>query len=609
MITSAKPRLLAALSTVQYEQKASQGLLSAVEDAEASWDSLGSGPWMSTSQQDGVLRTLISGKVEVEERISSDTMIGAYDCLQTIVSSGKIHFDDLLGADDIINQTDRKNEVFRSVNQKFSLSQLFNSLNRENSRQASFAEDCENFILTLQENPISQDQLDSKRTSSSSHSVLARSLALRRLERALMNRRKASVDEEVDHKIYPFLLAMAHSSDPEESLLISSRCLGMLSLNYSSLQDTTLNTCADSRVELSKSLDDPLLSVKRTILTLVGKFLLSECSDTSLIAMKTAKSLLVSSSVKEILKTLDDETRGLLGPFGTADEKVKKETLKMSDFCAKHLKAKSGSSNRNSWCWSVKLWSCYEGDSCDVWIRNTVCSIISCCFDKDTSQEHQVSSSTQDFFRVCVGLSAVESSFAAAIFPGLIFSLLDGDVDDQNAAQSSIAIGSQNSQMHKVISRCFSGIISTKTGRSMSSQAIGIILNTLELLRSITEHRFRTSEHTKNQVGASRSNSSKSMSKRSRSRTNDTSSSTTSKRTNYKSLPDSPKWRGFPYGVVVKVDGLDVARACFKIKRYHSALYYAEMCMQNLVGTGKFFVDASRDTVLLEPQVVHDSKF
>ena len=609
MITSAKPRLLAALSTVQYEQKASQGLLSAVEDAEASWDSLGSGPWMSTSQQDGVLRTLISGKVEVEERISSDTMIGAYDCLQTIVSSGKIHFDDLLGADDIINQTDRKNEVFRSVNQKFSLSQLFNSLNRENSRQASFAEDCENFILTLQENPISQDQLDSKRTSSSSHSVLARSLALRRLERALMNRRKASVDEEVDHKIYPFLLAMAHSSDPEESLLISSRCLGMLSLNYSSLQDTTLSTCADSRAELSKSLDDPLLSVKRTMLTLVGKFLLSECSDTSLIAMKTAKSLLVSSSVKEILKTLDDETRGLLCPFGAADEKVKKETLKMSDFCAKHLKAKSGSSNRNSWCWSVKLWSCYEGDSCDVWIRNTVCSIISCCFDKDTSQEHQVSSSTQDFFRVCVGLSAVESSFAAAIFPGLIFSLLDGDVDDQNAAQSSIAIGSQNGQMHKVISRCFSGIISTKTGRSMSSQAIGIILNTLELLRSITEHRFRTSEHTKNQVGASRSNSSKSMSKRSRSRTNDTSSSTTSKRTNYKSLPDSPKWRGFPYGVVVKVDGLDVARACFKIKRYHSALYYAEMCMQNLVGTGKFFVDASRDTVLLEPQVVHDSKF
>jgi len=597
----------AALSTVQYEQKASQGLLSAVEDAGASWDSLGASPWMSTSQQDGVLRTLISGKVEIEERISSDTMVGAYDCLQTIVSSGKIHFDDLLGADDIINQTDRKNEVFRSVNQKFSLSQLFNSISSENSRESSFAEDCENFILTLQENPISHDQLDTKRTSSSSHSVLARSLALRRLEKALTNRRKASVDEEVDHKIYPFLLAMAHSSDPEESLLISSRCLGMLSLNYSSLQDTSLSTCGDSREELIKSLDDPLLSVKRTILTLVGKFLLSECSDTSLIAMKTAKSLLVSSSVKEILMTLDEETRGLLGPFGTADEKVKKETLKMSDFCSKHLKAMSGSSDKNSWCWSVKLWSCYEDDSCDVWIRNNVCSIISCCFDKGTSQEHQVSNSTQEFFRVCVGLSAVEPTFAAAIFPGLIFSLLDGDVDDENAVQSSIAIGSQNSQMHKVISRCFSGIISTKTGRSMSSQAIGIILNTLELLRSITEHRFRNSlEHTKNQVGSSRPNSSKSMSKRSRSRTNDTSSSTTSKRTNYKSLPDSPKWRGFPYGVVVKVDGLDVARACFKIKRYHSALYYAEMCMQNLVGTGKFFVDASRDTVLLEPRVVHD---
>lgn len=54
-------------------------------------------------------------------------------------------------------------------------------------------------------------------------------------------------------------------------------------------------------------------------------------------------------------------------------------------------------------------------------------------------------------------------------------------------------------------------------------------------------------------------------------------------------LPSPPKWRGVPFGVVLQLDGLDVADACFRVKRYYTALYYCEMAMNNVSRCGNYF--------------------
>ena len=198
--------------------------------------------------------------------------------------------------------------------------------------------------------------------------------------------------------------------------------------------------------------------------------------------------------------------------------------------------------------------------------------------------------------RMCQGLCAKEASFAAKLFPALIFHLLDSEGSQES---SDICIGSPTSEMNKVITRCFSRILrpTSNTHGEVAPQAITVILNTLELLRSITEHRFKVAssyykannKHLKNTIkqSASLSKSKKTCSKKRGKSSDHTTSDCVD--IDISSIGESPKWRGVPYGVVLRVSGLDVAAANFRVKRYYSALYYAEMSMNNLIGTGTFF--------------------
>ena len=68
-----------ALSCIEYEQKSSQGLLSACEDGQKSWDSLGEEPWKVSPKRDEVLKHLVASKALIEGKPSSDTMLGAYE--------------------------------------------------------------------------------------------------------------------------------------------------------------------------------------------------------------------------------------------------------------------------------------------------------------------------------------------------------------------------------------------------------------------------------------------------------------------------------------------------------------------------------------------------
>ena len=48
-------------------------------------DNLNEGQRTSSTESDGVLEHLIASKADLEEKVSSDTMLGAYECLRIIV--------------------------------------------------------------------------------------------------------------------------------------------------------------------------------------------------------------------------------------------------------------------------------------------------------------------------------------------------------------------------------------------------------------------------------------------------------------------------------------------------------------------------------------------
>jgi hypothetical protein len=590
-------KLISALRCLEYEQKSSQGLLSGFEEPN-SWDNLGEG-----DESDGVLKHLIASKADLEEKVSSDTMLGAFGCLEIIANSERVQIEDILGADDIIVRH-QKEDAIRNVNEKYSILTFFDSIHQRSTKikETSLTAECENFIRALNEHPISSDEFESS-SSYSSHAILARLLALRRLERALLAEHSiAQTFDKMLCDVYPLLLSICHSKEPEQSRVISSRCLGELNIAHM----PTLGQENPSSDMLDESLVDPTLSIKKTILISLGRFLLSDCAGTSLVAMKTAKALLVTPVGKECWQSLDGDVKGLLSPFNTHDDgKVRREAVRVSDSCMERLQSFTGCPDGDSWCWHDKLWT-LDGEerSCELWIREITSSIISCSFGKGS----KIGKGDQDFFRICQGLCAKEASFAASVFPALIFHLLDSEAREKcggesrvrDTIMSNIAIGSPTGQMNGIVSNCFTRIISPKSKHQVASQAITVILNTLELLRAITEHRFLTSpEHTRNKKSDVVEKSSSSLSKKRR-------SSNPSDAAAIDAFESSEKWRGFPYGVVLRVSGLDVAQACLRAKRYYSALYYAEMSMNNIIGTGTFFEDTAYDSSIHDKATMCD---
>lgn len=580
--------IVAALRCLEYEQKSSRGLLSGLDES-TSLDNLGEVPWRLSSESDAILKNLIASKADLEEKLTSETMLGAYGCLEIIANSERMQIEDILGAEDILIRN-QKEEVFRDVNEKYSILTFFDSIQQRstNTKEATMMTECEHFIRVLSEHPISFDEFESS-SSYSSHDVLARLLALRRLEKALVAEQHLAhtVDDNL-YTTYSLLLSICQSREPEQSRVISSRCL--VELNVSHISTLYQEVSKSSLVD--ESLIDPILSIKKAILTSLGQFLLSDCADTSLIAMKTAKALLATPVGKEYWMSLVGDIKALLSPFIVThdDGKVRKEAVKVSDSCMERLKYTSGCPDDDSWCWQDNLWT-LDGDerSCELWIRKITSSIISCSFSKGS----KIKKGDQDFFRICQGLCAKEASFAASIFPALIFHLLDSEARDECARDSrvrdvimsNIAIGSSTSRMNGIISHCFARILSPKSKHQFATQAVTVVLNTVELLRVITEVRFlSSSEHIKNKKSANTPRNSSAVSNRQRS--NNSSAS-------MNAFEESEKWRGFPYGVVLRVSGLDVAQACLSVKRYYSALYYAEMSMNNLIGSGTFFEDVA----------------
>ena len=578
------------LTCLEFEQRSSQGLLQDSETLEESVNTLGISP-----KRDELLKRLIESKVAVEATYH-ETLMLSFGSVAMMAKSGKMPLQDILGAQDMALQLDSEHnqDLFLEVNQKYSMTSLFSSIQHEDADAIpSLHVEAQHFLQIMNEYPISVGPFRAS-LSTSSTAVLqsiearARLLALRRLEKSLARHDSTHSSSELPAEVHNWLMKICYSLDPEESRLVSSRCLGEIN---SLGNDTTLTMPQQStsiQSQLSKHNGSPYTLMMTNILTSVGGFLVSDCAETSLVAMKTARALLSSGAGKECWKTLSDADQALFRPFVINDEGQQHTSVLLSDSCKEKLKARTARlGGSNLWCFSDGLWNLveYGEDSRELWIKNIVCAIISCCLGKDSKVRNK------GFFRICQGMCAKEACFAAEMFPYLIFSLLDADpreaCNEKSASArdlilSQTAIGTATSRMNVLISNCFSSLLNLKEEQmKLNPQAINAILSALEWLKSITEYRFLTADHQKNRTVTAPK---KSKTKKRR-----------SKGTEVDDIQPSPQWRGCSYGVVLRLDGIDVAKACFHLKRYFSAMFYAEMGMQNLIGSGSFFEQLSGD--------------
>lgn len=579
------------LTCLEFEQRSSKGLIEKSDEMDESLDTS-----EMSSKREELLKHLIDSKVAVEATYH-ETLMRSFDNVAIMAKSGKMSFKDILGAQDMTLQlhSDLNQDLFREISRKYSMASLFSSIKREDfDTIPSLQVEAEQFLQIMNEYPISVDSFRANATTSStaflqSIEAQARLIALRRLEKSLVRHDSTQSSVELPAELHNWLMKICYSHDPEESRLISSRCLGEIN-SLGSFATLTMPTQSMSiQSQLAKHDGSPYKVMMTNILSSVAGFLDSGCAETSLVAMKTARALLNSGAGKECWKILSDTDQALLRPFVTNDDGQQHSSVLISNTCKEKLKARSaGLGGANLWCFSDGLWNVveYGEGSRELWIKNIVCAIISCCLGKDSKVRNK------GFFRICQGMCAKEACFAAEMFPYLIFSLLDADPREASKEKSAsardfihsqTAIGTAKGQMNVLISNCFSSLLKLDAEQmKIYTQAINAILCSLDWLKSITEHRFLMADHQKN--------SSVIVPK-----TSKTSKKRRSKGADIDDVQPSPQWRGCLYGVVLRLDGIDVAKACFHAKRYFSSMYYAEMGMQNMVGSGSFFEQLSGD--------------
>jgi hypothetical protein len=185
----------------------------------------------------------------------------------------------------------------------------------------------------------------------------------------------------------------------------------------------------------------------------------------------------------------------------------------------------------------------------------------------------------------------VNHEFAATIFPGIIYDILETDsgdnyeeaVDLEHPQVRKYMIGGAFSLANQTLSRCFGSILRLVTIKCQSDQnivlhasalqALDIIVGTLDNLRVITEHRF---------LGTKVSRQSLSLIK---GRKYTKAGCSVSDELLYNKVPPSPLWRGRPYGVVLHLTGTELSQAYAASKDFLHALYYAELYADNRLGS------------------------
>ena len=402
----------------------------------------------------------------------------------------------------------------------------------------------------------------------------------------------------------------------------ASSCLGELcdqiSLSSNSFPETEFTSQGMLTSNNLEYIDqDPLMHIYIKVLSILSQFILHDNVNVAFQACETAQAVLntkdglnclhmhYDTDVKRILKPLVSQkeligTKTLL-PF-TKEEIEKKLTI-LSAYLGVE---KDKLINNKNWCWNEKIWCCWEDDDYQEWIKNLVFSILFCCYGDVKSNRilsgDGVANGKSDFFFACSSLALTDHEFAACIFPGMLFDILSHskeiEVKNHSIGESTlndVSIGMSNSIANEKFTSCFSHIIrefsvsdvEPNVGQAknkyeeelvVNPRAICLLLDAIDFLTKITEKNFVNSQfHKGNELFKVDKIGRESITG------NNALNAERDKNSDVK-ITASPGWKGRRYGVVLHLDGINIANACLLVRRYISGLFYATLFADNYFG-------------------------
>jgi hypothetical protein len=378
-------------------------------------------------------------------------------------------------------------------------------------------------------------------------------------------------------------------SMPEDARIAASRCLGEIQIE----SDYSNTDCGGDSAELdclSMAINsDRLLNYLQSLVVVVlAKATNHKDARTSMVAIDTLKCLLASRLGRSCIDMISDPvTTGILRQMVSNARPVLWNGLFLNRIESSRLRSLAPleyDEKSREWCWDDFFW--LRGPrtvSFESWICRLVSSLLVCCYD--IPAKFISNGNTSNFFALCQRMSYLDPTTAQAMFPAIVLDLLLRDgFDCANGFLDSVLvdtwIGRCDSQINIHFSRCFS-LVLRQCSQEHHLEAVELVVDILDMLRRLIQHRFVTSVNHK-------------MNKR---RSKEMKSSRVSLDGTGDVVEFDP-WRGAPFGVVLQLDGIVVANACIRAKRFEAAIFYAELFVDTRFGdpqwsSGRWGMDQS----------------
>ena len=479
--------------------------------------------------------------------------------------------------------------------QKEDLSSLIRSLLSELKHRISWMDSVSESPNTGSRDPVSGD--DNGYSLSLSQWMLQHALV--QLEHTL---RRLRTEDEFEVSGEELLLLtkelsfVCGASCPDVLRSAASRCLGELDLQFVSKTPIVQSPRNHDWVQWALESNSLLRGIQAKAIQVLGEYLHSKHSGVAIAAMDTLIALFATHDGAECWELLDEQAQqNLLPVISSKKRSANINNLRLSKTQVIVLQSKNcidldSTTENSAWCWNHNLWRCSQ--TYEDWICSLVPSLIECCYRSETS-----STTKGNFFSVCQLMSVIAPSFASALFPAITLDLLErsGNMVASPVAKSGLGtvledtwIGTADSSLNAKLSSSFEVMLGKSNPNIRNSRAVGLGIDTLDLLRRATQIRFLQSDgHKKNSSAVpNQPTSEKKQSKSSRGSKSPKYNAIVAAEYN-KGLGEETAWRGLPFGTVLKIDGDLMVQACIHIKRCASALFYSDLFFESsFAGSG-----------------------
>ena len=376
----------------------------------------------------------------------------------------------------------------------------------------------------------------------------------------------------------------------------ASRCLGELDLQFVSKTPIVQSSKNQDWVQWSLESNSLLRGIQANAIQVLGEYLHSKHSGVAIAAMNTLIALFATHDGAECWELLDEEAQqNLLPVLSSKKRSANTNNLGLSKSQVMILQSKNRvdvdpTPENSAWCWNHNLWHCSQ--TYEDWICSLVPSLIECCYRSETS-----STTRGNFFSACQLMSVIAPSFASALFPAITLDLLErsGNAIASPVSKSGLGtvledtwIGTADSSLNEKLSSSFELMLGKSNPQARNSRAVGLGIDTLDLLRRATQIRFLQSDGHKKNSSAVPNQSAGEKRQNKSSRGNKSAKDSAIAPAEYnKGLSKETAWRGVPFGTVLKIDGDLMVQACIHIKRCASALFYSDLFFEcSFAGSG-----------------------